>query len=174
MAIVRMNMMNKTKKALSEAGISSMTARDALGRGKGLVDYSPAGRRGERIRGGDSPARPQPAADPQEAIFVVVPDNLVDTTVKTIIRVNRTGKSGDGKIFVMPVQDSVCVRTGEMRRRPFSTRFDSLKPQDGETDGCNADRSAALRDERDRSRTQSRRNSLPNIPPKSPANARSR
>ena len=34
MAIVRINMMNRTKKALSDAGISSMTARDALGRGK--------------------------------------------------------------------------------------------------------------------------------------------
>ena len=43
----------------------------------------------------------------------MVPDNLVDTTVKTIIKVNRTGKSGDGKIFVTPVMDSVCVRTGE-------------------------------------------------------------
>ena len=39
MAIIRMNMMNKTKKALSDAGISSMTAKDVLGRGKGLVDY---------------------------------------------------------------------------------------------------------------------------------------
>ena len=38
MAIVRMNMMNKTKQALADAGISSFTARDALGRGKGLVD----------------------------------------------------------------------------------------------------------------------------------------
>ena len=42
-----------------------------------------------------------------------MPDNLADTTVKTIIKVNRTGKSGDGKIFVSPVLDSVCVRTGE-------------------------------------------------------------
>ena len=40
MAIVRINMMNKTKKALAEAGISSITARDALGRGKGLVDLT--------------------------------------------------------------------------------------------------------------------------------------
>ena len=40
MAIMRINMMNKTKKALAEAGISSITARDALGRGKGLVDLS--------------------------------------------------------------------------------------------------------------------------------------
>ena len=38
MAIVRMNMMNRTKKALAEAGISSITARDALGRGKGIID----------------------------------------------------------------------------------------------------------------------------------------
>jgi len=40
MAIVRMNMMNKTKRALADAGISSMTARDALGRGRGLVDLT--------------------------------------------------------------------------------------------------------------------------------------
>ena len=43
----------------------------------------------------------------------MVPDELVDKTVKTIIRVNRTGKSGDGKIFVMPCMDAVHVRTGE-------------------------------------------------------------
>ena len=40
MAIVRINMMNKTKQALADAGISSITARDALGRGKGLVDMT--------------------------------------------------------------------------------------------------------------------------------------
>ena len=46
MAIVRINMMNKTKKALAEAGISSITARDALGRGKGpcLLYTSPSPR----------------------------------------------------------------------------------------------------------------------------------
>ena len=38
MAIIRMNKINQTKKALIEAGISSMHARDCLGRGKGLVD----------------------------------------------------------------------------------------------------------------------------------------
>ncbi len=40
MAIVRINMMNKTKQALADAGISSVTARDGLGRGKGLVDLT--------------------------------------------------------------------------------------------------------------------------------------
>ncbi len=113
MAIVRMNMMNKTKKALSEAGISSMTARDALGRGKGLVDYSLL----EGAEKGYEEAIAQLGHSqrliPKRILFVVVPSNLVDTTVKTIIKVNRTGKSGDGKIFVSPVMDSVSVRTGE-------------------------------------------------------------
>ena len=39
-AIVRMNMMNKTKRALADAGLGSITARDALGRGKGIVDLN--------------------------------------------------------------------------------------------------------------------------------------
>jgi nitrogen regulatory protein PII 2 len=113
MAIVRMNMMNKTKKALSDAGISSMTARDALGRGKGLVDYSLL----EGAERGYEEAIAQLGHSqrliPKRLIFVVVPDSLVDVTVKTIIRVNRTGKSGDGKIFVSPVMDSISVRTAE-------------------------------------------------------------
>src|SRR5512139_3155686 len=113
MAIIRMNMMNKTKKALSDAGISSMTAKDVLGRGKGLVDYHLL----EGAEKGYEEAIAQLGHSqrliPKRLVFVVVPDNLVDTTVKAIIGVNRTGKSGDGKIFVMPVADSVCVRTGE-------------------------------------------------------------
>lgn len=113
MAIVRMNMMNKTKQALSDAGISSMTARDALGRGKGLVDCSLL----EGAEKGYEEAVAQLGLSgrliPKRLIFIVVPDPLVDTTVKTIMKVNRTGKSGDGKIFVMPVLDSVCVRTEE-------------------------------------------------------------
>ena len=113
MAIVRMNMMNKTKRALSDAGITSMTARDALGRGKGLVDCSLL----EGAEKGYEEAIAQLGHSqrliPKRLIFVVVPDNLVDTTVKTIIKVNKSGKSGDGKIFVMPVADSFCVRTGE-------------------------------------------------------------
>lgn len=113
MAIVRMNMMNRTKKALSDAGISSMTARDALGRGKGLVDTTLL----EGAEKGYEEAIAQLGQSqrliPKRFIFIVVPDNLVETTVTTIIRVNRTGKSGDGKIFVLPVAESVCVRTGE-------------------------------------------------------------
>jgi nitrogen regulatory protein PII 2 len=113
MAIVRINMMNKTKKALADAGISSITARDALGRGKGLVDLSLL----EGAEKGYEEAVAQLGQSgrliPKRIFFVVVPDRLVSKTVKTIIAVNRTGKSGDGKIFVMPLMDSVRVRTGE-------------------------------------------------------------
>ena len=113
MAIVRINMMNKTKKALAEAGISSITARDALGRGKGLVDLTLL----EGAEKGYEEAVAQLGQSqrliPKRIFFVVVPDRLVKKTVQTIMAVNRTGKSGDGKIFVMPVMDSVRVRTGE-------------------------------------------------------------
>ena len=113
MAIVRINMMNKTKAALAEAGISSVTARDALGRGKGLVDLSLL----EGAEKGYEEAIAQLGQSqrliPKRIFFVVVPDRLVHKTVQTIIGVNRTSKSGDGKIFVMPVTDSVRVRTGE-------------------------------------------------------------
>ena len=113
MAIVRLNLMNQTKKALAEAGISSITARDALGRGKGLVDLSLL----EGAEKGYEEAIAQLGQSqrliPKRIFFVVVPDRLVKKTVQTIIEVNRTGESGDGKIFVMPVADAVRVRTAE-------------------------------------------------------------
>jgi nitrogen regulatory protein PII 2 len=113
MAIVRINMMNKTKAALAEAGISSITAREALGRGKGLVDLNLL----EGAEKGYEEAIVQLGQTqrliPKRIFFVVVPDRLVKKTVQTIMAVNRTGKSGDGKIFVVPVMDSVRVRTAE-------------------------------------------------------------
>jgi len=113
MAIIRMNMMNKTKKALSDAGISSMTAKDVLGRGKGLVDYHLL----EGAEKGYEEAIAQLGQSqrliPKRLLVVVVQDKLLPKTVNTIVEVNQTGKSGDGKIFVMPVSDSASVRTGE-------------------------------------------------------------
>jgi nitrogen regulatory protein PII 2 len=113
MGIVRINMMNKTKKALAEAGITSVTARDALGRGKGLVDLTLL----EGAEKGYEEAVAQLGQSqrliPKRVFFVVVPDRLVPKTVKAIMAVNRTGKSGDGKVFVMPVADAIRVRTGE-------------------------------------------------------------
>ena len=46
-------------------------------------------------------------------LTIVIKDEMVDDVVQTIIETNQTGKPGDGKIFVLPVGDSVRVRTGE-------------------------------------------------------------
>ena len=112
-AVVRMNKMNQTKRALSEAGISSITARDALGRGKGLVDVQLLEGAEKGYEEAISQLGHTQRMIPKRALIIVVPDELVDKTVKTIIRINQTGKSGDGKIFVMPCLDAIRVRTGE-------------------------------------------------------------
>jgi nitrogen regulatory protein PII 2 len=113
LAIVRLNMMNKTKRALAEVGLPSITARDALGRGKGLVDL-------QLLKGAErgyeeaiSQLGQSQRLIPKRAVIIVVPDELVEKTVKTIMQVNRTGKSGDGVIWVMPCLDAIRVRTGE-------------------------------------------------------------
>ena len=46
-------------------------------------------------------------------LTIVVPDEFVATTVEMIIKTNQTNNPGDGKVFVIPVKDSVRIRTGE-------------------------------------------------------------
>jgi nitrogen regulatory protein PII 2 len=113
MAIVRMNKMNQTKRALSEVGITSITARDCLGRGKGLVDIQLLEGAEKGYEEAISQLGQTQRLVPKRAVLVVVPDELVEKTVSTIVAVNRTGKSGDGKIYVLPCQDAIRVRTGE-------------------------------------------------------------
>jgi nitrogen regulatory protein PII 2 len=113
MAIVRMNKMNQTKRALSEVGITSITARDCLGRGKGLVDIHLLEGAEKGYEEAISQLGQTQRLVPKRAVLVVVPDELVEKTVSTIIAVNRTGKSGDGKIYVLPCDDAIRVRTGE-------------------------------------------------------------
>jgi nitrogen regulatory protein PII 2 len=112
-AVVRMNMMNQTKRALAEAGITSMTAREALGRGKGLVDLQLLQGAERGYEEAISQLGQSGRLIPKRALLIVVPDKLVALTAKTIIRVNRTGKSGDGMIFVLPALNAIRVRTGE-------------------------------------------------------------
>ena len=113
MAVIRMNMINPTKKALTAAGVSSLSVTEALGRGTGLVDLT-------LLKGAElgyeeaiSQLGQSQRLIPKRMIVIVSKDKYVDTIVKTIIRVNQTGKPGDGKIFVMPVTDSISVRTRE-------------------------------------------------------------
>ena len=113
LAIVRMNKINQTKRALSDSGISSITARDALGRGKGLVDLQLLKGAERGFEEAISQLGQSQRLIPKRVILIVAPDELVDRTVKTIIRINQTGKPGDGVIYVMPCLDAVRVRTGE-------------------------------------------------------------
>ncbi|MEJ2661627.1 MAG: P-II family nitrogen regulator [Desulfobacteraceae bacterium] len=113
MAVVRMNKMNQTKRALSEAGITSITARDCLGRGRGLVDIQLLEGAERGYEEAISQLGQTQRLVPKRAVLVVVPDELVEKTVSTIIAVNRTGKSGDGKIYVLPCDEAIRVRTGE-------------------------------------------------------------
>jgi len=114
MAIIRMNMINQTKRALADAGISSVTAKEALGRGKGLVDIKLLKGAEQGYEEAISQLGQSQRLIPKRLVMIVVKEKYVKKTVQTIIKVNQTGKPGDGKIFVMPVSDSVSVRTGEI------------------------------------------------------------
>mgnify|MGYP000421320224 FL=1 len=114
MAVIRMNMMNKTKKALAEAGISSFTATGrVMGRGKGNVDYTLLDGAKEGYEEAIAQLGKGPRLVPKRLLWIIVPDELVQKTVDTIIEVNQTGQPGDGKIFVMPTLDAIRIRTGE-------------------------------------------------------------
>jgi nitrogen regulatory protein PII 2 len=114
MAVIRMNMMNRTKNALAAAGISSFTATGrVMGRGKGNVDFILLEGAKEGYEEAVSKLGKGPRLIPKRLLWVVVPDGLVQKTVETIIEVNQTGQAGDGKIFVMPVATAYRVRTAE-------------------------------------------------------------
>jgi nitrogen regulatory protein PII 2 len=113
MAIIRMNMMNKTKNALLEAGISSLNANECLGRGKGLVDMLVLNGAEKRYEEMMSELGNAGRLVPKRILRVVVPNKLVKTVVDVIISINKTGRSGDGKIFVLPVTEAWQVRTSQ-------------------------------------------------------------
>ncbi|MDR2765739.1 MAG: P-II family nitrogen regulator [Tannerella sp.] len=112
LAIIRIAKMGETKQALAEAGLPSFTAMPVLGRGQGHGDL-------ERIR--EAEASPDilefipevPRLKSKRMITLVVTDEKKDLAVETLIRVNQTGKSGDGKIFVVHTLASYGVHTGE-------------------------------------------------------------
>lgn len=112
-AIVRMNMMNKTKRALSNAGIVSLCARKVIGRGNGKVDYMLLKGAEEGYEEAITQLGPGAKLIPKRMINIILPDELVKTAVDTIIEVNQTGSPGDGKIFILPALDAIRVRTGE-------------------------------------------------------------
>ncbi|MBI5742186.1 MAG: P-II family nitrogen regulator [Nitrospirae bacterium] len=127
-AIIRRDKLPETKQALDELGYSSLTIQSVDGRGK---------QKGAMCAEMDSEMpesfcttvklKPTPSTYalehtlpkialyvPKRMLTLIVPDDAVSKLVKSIIKVNQSGKRGDGKIFVSPVEGAVRVRTGEM------------------------------------------------------------
>lgn len=112
-AIVRINMMNQTKQALTDIGIHAFFAHEAQGRGKGFAN--------PQVLEGAKKGYEEAAAllgnkgqlYPKRLVAAAVKDSQVKEVVQAIIAANQTGKPGDGKIFVMPLVDAIRVRTGE-------------------------------------------------------------
>lgn len=102
-AILRPEKLNDVKQALDDLGFHGMNFTQVTGRGsqRGIVHQ---GRGGETV-----------TVDmlPKVKMEVVVPDQAVERVVDAIIGAARTGNIGDGKIFVMPVDEAIRVRTGE-------------------------------------------------------------
>lgn len=110
LAMIRIAKMTETKVALSEAGLPSFTAMPVLGRGKGHGDLEIAPYVDPEHR---ELIPEMPRLKSKRMITLVVTDDKKDLAVETILKANQTGKTGDGKIFVINAVDSVRVRTGE-------------------------------------------------------------
>jgi nitrogen regulatory protein P-II 1 len=101
-AVIKPERFEFVKKALEDKGFNGMTITEVKGRGeqKGIaLEY----------RGGLM------TVDllPKVAIEIVVRDSDVDALISTISESAKTGKIGDGKIFVIPVEKTIRIRTGE-------------------------------------------------------------
>jgi len=101
-AIIKPFKLDEVREALAEVGVSGLTVSEVkgFGRQKGHT---------ELYRGAEY------VVDflPKIRVEVVLADALVDTAIEAIIRASRTGKIGDGKIFVSPVEQAIRIRTGE-------------------------------------------------------------
>lgn len=112
-AVVRINMMNQTKKALTDAGIAAFFAHECQGRGKGFINPKILEGVDKGYEEAASVLGEKGKLYPKRMVTAVVEDEKVSDVVSAIIAVNKTGKPGDGKIFVLPVGDAVRVRTAE-------------------------------------------------------------
>ncbi|HYH43954.1 MAG TPA: P-II family nitrogen regulator [Burkholderiales bacterium] len=101
-AIFKPFKLDEVREALSEIGVSGLTVTEVkgFGRQKGHT---------ELYRGAEY------VVDflPKVKVDVVVPDNLLESAIDAIVKAARTGKIGDGKIFVSDVAQVIRIRTGE-------------------------------------------------------------
>lgn len=117
MCIIRLNKVNQTKKALIEAGFPSITFRKVLGRGKKSIDKAILD---AYIENGEVPQSEYAESltekgrlIPKRLVTLVVKDEDVKAVIDAVMSVNSNGVPGDGKIFVLPVEEIYTVRNGE-------------------------------------------------------------
>ena len=101
-AVIKPFKLEEVKKALTELGVAGLTATEAKGYGRQKGQT-------ELYRGAEYAIEFQPKVK----LEVAVPDGLVARAVDAIARAARTGRIGDGKIFVSPIEEVVRVRTAE-------------------------------------------------------------
>ena len=101
-AIIKPFKLDEVKESLNDIGIHGMTVSEVkgFGRQKGHT---------ELYRGAEY------VVDflPKVKVEVVLPDELVDRAVEAIRNAAQTGRIGDGKIFISPVEEAIRIRTGE-------------------------------------------------------------
>jgi len=101
-SIVRPNKVDEVKDALEKLGISGMTVTEV--RGHGQQKGHTAIYRGKEYN---------VSLLPKMQIEVVVTDSVVEDVIKAIVTSARTGEIGDGRVFVLPVEQTYKIRTGE-------------------------------------------------------------
>ena len=107
--ILRPSCYFKTKKALSDHRFFAMNSKEVLGRGRATV----------RFTAGEGTAMTlkeqiyENALVAKKMIEIVVPDEAVQEVIDVVLSVNSHGTEGDGKIFVLPVEESIRIHTGE-------------------------------------------------------------
>jgi nitrogen regulatory protein P-II 1 len=101
-AIIKPFKLDEVKSALTELGVHGMTVTEVkgFGRQKGHKEV---------YRGAEYVVE----FVPKVKLEIVVPDNLAQRAVETIIRAAKTGTIGDGKIFINQVSEAIRIRTGE-------------------------------------------------------------
>jgi nitrogen regulatory protein P-II 1 len=101
-AIIRSERLQAVQDALDELGASGLTVTEVMGCGR-QKGYT------EQYRG----SRANISLLPKIKVESVVPDHVVDQTVEAIVAAAYTGEAGDGRIFVIPIEQAVRIRTGE-------------------------------------------------------------
>ena len=101
-SIIRPNKVDDVKEALDKLGISGLTVTEVRGHGK--QKGHTAIYRGKEYN---------VSLLPKMQIEVVVSDSQADDIVRAIVQAAKTGEIGDGRVFVMPVEETYRIRTGE-------------------------------------------------------------